>query len=290
MENPLSKTIIVITTAAFFVLLFIAERLVPLRASRFAWLPRLGLNLLLSALTFAVAAMLVKPTVGQLLPWTFESGFGLLHWIALPSAARFALGFLLMDLTFYYWHIANHKIPFLWRFHNVHHFDPDLDVSTGFRFHFGEIIMSVGFRALQVTLLGVSAWTFAFYEIAFQANTLFHHSNLRLPIRLERWLNLVLVTPRMHGIHHSQVRDETNSNYSVVFSWWDRIHRTIGLNLAQSQIAVGVPAYSTARDNRFWNALWLPFRKQRDYWRQPDGTVVRTGSRAKSGRRQRLAN
>jgi sterol desaturase/sphingolipid hydroxylase (fatty acid hydroxylase superfamily) len=179
-----------------------------------------------------------------------------------------------MDLTFYWWHIANHRIGFLWRFHNVHHIDPDLDVSTGFRFHFGEVGMSAVFRVAQVLLIGTSMPAFAVYELVFQGNTLFHHSNLRLPIRLERLLNKVLVTPRMHGIHHSQVQRENNSNYGVVFPWWDRVHRTLGLNIPQAEIAIGIPGYSQPDDNRLRNALLMPFRKQRDYWRRSDGTLV----------------
>jgi sterol desaturase/sphingolipid hydroxylase (fatty acid hydroxylase superfamily) len=102
-----------------------------------------------------------------------------------------------MDLTFYYWHLANHRLPFLWRFHNVHHIDPDLDVSTAFRFHFGEITLSAVFSLLQVSLIGPSAWAFAAYQLVFQAEVLFHHCNVRLPVRAERLLNKVLVTPRM---------------------------------------------------------------------------------------------
>jgi sterol desaturase/sphingolipid hydroxylase (fatty acid hydroxylase superfamily) len=161
----------------------------------------------------------------------------------------------------------------LWRFHNVHHIDPDLDVSTGFRFHFGEVLFSALFRSTQVSLIGMSFITFAVYEGAFQANTLFHHSNLRLPIRVERLLNMILVTPRMHGIHHSQVRSENNSNFGVVFCWWDKLHRTIGLNIPQSTIEIGMSGYSMPEDNRVSYALTLPFRKQRDYWRRPDGTI-----------------
>jgi sterol desaturase/sphingolipid hydroxylase (fatty acid hydroxylase superfamily) len=170
--------------------------------------------------------------------------------------------------------VANHRIPFLWRFHNVHHIDPELDVSTAFRFHCGEVALSAGFRVVQVAAIGPPAWIFLIYEGVFQANTVFHHSNVRLPIQVERRLNWVLVTPRMHGIHHSQVRDETNSNYSVVFSWWDRLHRTLGLSIPQRDIVIGVPAYSAPTDNRFWDNLLLPFRAQRDYWRRPDGTIV----------------
>src|SRR5688500_679587 len=140
------------------------------------------------------------------LEWASDRPFGAVHLLPLPVAAQFVLSFLLMDLTFYWWHVANHRIPFLWRFHNVHHIDPDLDVSTAFRFHFGEVAFSAAFRVAQVSAIGLSGWMFAVYELVFQANTAFHHSNVRLPLRIERLLTLVLVTPRIHGLHHSPVR------------------------------------------------------------------------------------
>jgi sterol desaturase/sphingolipid hydroxylase (fatty acid hydroxylase superfamily) len=261
-------------TATVLVALFVLERFIPLRRRCSSVLPRVILNLIISAAAFAVAAILVRPAAMATLSWATQKPFGLVHLVALPPALGFIASFLLMDLTFYWWHLANHRIGFLWRFHNVHHIDPDLDVSTGFRFHFGEVTMSAAFRVVQVLLIGISMPAFAVYELVFQANTLFHHSNLRLPIRLERILNKVLVTPRMHGIHHSQVRRETNSNYGVVFPWWDRVHRTLGLNIPQAEIAIGIAGYSLPDDNQLRNALLMPFRKQRDYWRRSDGTLV----------------
>ena len=249
-----------------FLLLFVLERAHPLRTRTRSLLTRLLVNIGLSALAFLVAALVVRPVALNTLAWSSEKPFGLVHLFNLGTVAQFIVGFLLMDLAFYWWHVANHRIPFLWRFHNVHHIDPDLDVSTGFRFHFGEVLMSAAFRALQVAVIGVSAPAFAAYEIVFQANTLFHHSNWRLPIGLERCLNQLIVTPRMHGIHHSQIERETNSNYGVVFPWWDKLHRTFGINIAQSEIKIGVPGYSQPEDNRFWNAILMPFRKQREYW------------------------
>jgi sterol desaturase/sphingolipid hydroxylase (fatty acid hydroxylase superfamily) len=255
--------------APLMALLFGLERLWPLRRRRRALIARLLVNLGVSALAFATAAVSVRPAVMALLPWPSDKPFGVIPLVSRSPAVQFLLSFLLMDVTFYWWHVANHRVPFLWRFHNVHHIDPDLDVSTAFRFHFGEVALSSAFRAIQIGAIGLSAPSFAVYEIAFQANTLFQHSNVRLPARLERLLNLFLVTPRMHGIHHSQARAETNSNYSVVFSWWDRLHRTLGLDVPQSGIVIGVPAYSEPEDNTLWNALLIPFRPQRDYWRRP---------------------
>jgi len=257
-----------------FVILFICERRVPLRQARQGLARRLLVNLSISALAIGTAAALVQPASAIALEYISNRGFGLLSWIEFPAAVRFAAGFVLLDLTFYYWHLANHKIPLLWRFHNVHHIDRDLDVSTAFRFHFGEVAMSAGFRVLQIILLGVSPVEFAVYGLVFQANTLFHHSNVRLPLMAERWLNLILVTPRMHGIHHSEIRRENNSNFSVVFPWWDGLHRTLRLNVPQSQIVIGIPGFAAVADGRLGEALLMPFRRQRDYWRRADGKIA----------------
>lgn len=259
---------------AVFILLFVIERFFPLRKTTRSLLARLCVNLAISVLTFATAIGLLQPAVQSVLRCSLIKPFGFAHLVPLPSPLLFVLNILLLDLTFYYWHLANHRIPFLWRFHNVHHIDPDLDVSTAFRFHFGEIALSTVFSLLQVSLIGPSAWAFAIYQLVFQAEVLFHHSNVRLPVGLERLLNRVIVTPRMHGIHHSQVHRENNSNFGTVFPWWDRLHRTLGLNIPQDEVVVGIPAYTLRADNNFWNTLLMPFRKQRDYWRRPDGTLV----------------
>ena len=285
----MERTPLAVVLALLIAGLWVLERRAALRRQRRPLLARLLVNAGISALAFTVAMLVVRPAALAAMAWAWNRPVGAIHVAPLPGEAQLALSFLLMDLTFYWWHVANHRIPLLWRFHNVHHIDPDLDVSTAFRFHFGEVAISAAFRVLQVSAIGLSAPMFALYEVVFQANTLFHHSNVRLPIRIERLLNLVLVTPRMHGIHHSQVRDETNSNYSVVFSWWDRLHRTLGLNIPQSDIVIGIPAYSNPADNRLWQALLLPFRPQRDYWRRPDGMHVRREPAVPLERRSRLA-
>ncbi|MGH7936728.1 MAG: sterol desaturase family protein, partial [Chthoniobacterales bacterium] len=150
----------------------------------------------------------------------------------------------------------------------------DLDVSTAFRFHFGELALAAAMGVVQVSVIGISAWAFAIYQLAFQVEVIFHHSNWRLPIGFERLLSKIIVTPRMHGIHHSQVRRENNSNFGTIFTFWDRLHRTLGLNIPQSAIVVGIPAYMLPQDNEVANALLLPFRKQRDYWRARDGSEL----------------
>lgn len=248
------------------VLLFAVERLAPLRKPKRALLRRLAVNTAISALAIAAAVLIVGPVAAAVMQISADTRLGIAHLRVLPRGLRPWIAFLLMDLSFYYWHMANHRIPLLWRFHNVHHIDPDLDVTTAFRFHFGEVALSAVFRVLQLALIGVSVRTFAVYELVFQVNTLFQHSNVRLPLRLERLLNTVLVTPRMHGVHHSRIFVEANANYSAIFSWWDRLHGTLRLNVPQSRIDVGIAAYSAPGDNTLWRALSLPFRQQRPYW------------------------
>lgn len=259
-----------------FMFLLLAERVFPLRTRTRPLFPRLVKNLLLTATVFLVGSLVVRNAGLGASNWTTERGIGVVFLVPMPRWGRIALGILLMDLTFYYWHRANHRIRLLWRFHNVHHIDPDLDVSTSFRFHFGEITYSSVFRVVQMLVVGADPLTYAIYETVFAAETMVHHSNVRLPLGLERLLIRVIVTPRMHGIHHSAVATETNSNYSVIFPWWDRLHRTLVLNVPQPAITIGVPGYLEPRENRLWNLVKLPFVRQKLYWCFPDRSLPKS--------------
>jgi sterol desaturase/sphingolipid hydroxylase (fatty acid hydroxylase superfamily) len=176
-----------------------------------------------------------------------------------PIAIKAIISFLLLDYSNYIWHILLHKLPILWRFHLVHHTDLDLDVTTAFRFHFGEMIGSVFFRGAAIILIGASPVIVLIYEIAFEAATQFHHSNTKLPFRFEKVLNYLIVTPRMHGIHHSIIKKDADSNYSIIFSFWDRIHKTINLNKPQQQVVIGVPSYDDQKELTIGFLLKLPF-------------------------------
>jgi len=133
-------------------------------------------------------------------------------------------------------------------------------------------VLHFGVDTVPFLLLGVAPEVIGGYFLLYAVNGLFQHSNVRLPIRVERFLNRVLVTPRMHGIHHSIVRCEDMSNFSVVFAWWDRLLRTLRLNVPQQGIVIGIPAYDARRDNATAALLLLPFHAQPDAWRRPDGT------------------
>ena len=113
----------------------------------------------------------------------------------------------------------------------------------------------------------LNATTFLIFETCFAAAAEFHHSNFRLPFRLERMLNKVFVTPRMHGVHHSIIEEETNSNYSTIFSWWDRLNGSFRPITETHAVTIGVPAYRDPASQRIFRLLMLPFQKQRSYWR-----------------------
>jgi len=263
----LPSLLLAVAVPATLVLLFVAEHVRPLREARAPLARRLPVNLLLAGLTLALSGLLVQPVAlwlaGRPLP-------GLLP--LLPPVLRPVVGFLLLDLTFYWWHRANHTVGLLWRFHAAHHGDPDMDVTTAIRFHPGEIVLSLGFRVAQVAVLGASLGLWAAYELVFQLAVLLHHSNLRLPLGLERALNLVLVTPRMHGIHHSEVRAEANTNFATVLPWWDRVHGTLRLNVPQAALTIGLPALDAARDNAWVAVLAQPFSSARSLWLRRDGS------------------
>ncbi|MEJ8801969.1 sterol desaturase family protein [Pontibacter sp. H249] len=254
------------------VIFFVVESKRQLRQRTRSKVDRLKENTSVAAVALPALRFLLLPCSYLAAKHATERQFGLLHWARLPKWGKYIAGFLLLDYSNYLWHVLLHKSNLLWRFHNVHHIDMDLDLSTAWRFHVGENIASVPYRSTAVALIGVPAPLVLFYEVIFEGCTAFHHSNMRLPFNLERGLCRFIVTPRMHGIHHSIVAKETNSNYSVIFSWWDRLHKTLQLHVTQDEIVIGVPAYRDPKEQTPLKLFTMPFKKQRA-WRLPDGTV-----------------
>ena len=250
--------------AGALALLMLAETLSPLRRRVEPRVRRSGRNAALAGLSFGIFSVLQTPLVLPVAAWVVRAHVGVAQLLPLPSWGRTLAAVLLLDYTLWIWHWANHVVPALWRFHLVHHVDRDLDASTALRFHFGEMALSVPARALQVIVAGADPFALWLWQAALFASIVFHHSNTRLPYGLERVLVRLVVTPRMHGIHHSQRREETNSNWSSLLSVWDYLHRTILLNVPQPEIVIGVPAYRSPADVTLARTLAMPFVRQRD--------------------------
>jgi sterol desaturase/sphingolipid hydroxylase (fatty acid hydroxylase superfamily) len=201
-------------------------------------------NLLLGGLN---AALIVIVFVGLWLwaaAWAEARGFGIMHWLGaslgLPLWVHAVGAVLLLDGWTYLWHRLNHRVPFLWRFHRVHHADARMDVTTASRFHIGEIFLSSLLRIPLIILFGIYVWELLLYETVMFAVVQFHHANVALPGRLDRVLRLVIVTPGMHKVHHSRWRPETDSNYSAFLSIWDRLFRSFRTRERLEEIHLGL--------------------------------------------------
>ena len=261
-----------IAVGVLAVLLFLLERSFPMRKNTRSLLARLVVNGAISALMFVAAVGLVQPAAHGLSRWSAEKPFGRIHLTALPLGEVPRSAFCSWIWRSTDWHLLNHRVPFLWRFHNC-------------------------ITSIQISIFPLpsdfSFWTKS-RSLAFSASCskLDRHFTVgirnlpnRFPSRgvisshtcacrlVSSGSYKIVVTPRMHGIHHSQVQRENNSNFGTVFTWWIS-SRTLGLNIPQNEVIVGIPGTRFRKIIRVANALLMPFRKQRDYWRRSDGTIV----------------
>jgi sterol desaturase/sphingolipid hydroxylase (fatty acid hydroxylase superfamily) len=226
----------VAVTLAWFALVFAGERLRPAAARpAVAGLPRLGRNG-----TFWIINTLLSPLV--VLPVTAWAATHRAEWRPewWSGWTGFALDVILLDFLIYWWHQANHRIPFLWRFHEVHHLDRFLDSTSAIRFHFGEVLLSAGARAAVILVLGFPFASVLAFEALLLCATIFHHSNLHLPPIVESALSRAIITPSIHWVHHHDVRSDTDSNYGTLFSFWDRLFRTRSPTIRTPTMSIGV--------------------------------------------------
>lgn len=186
-----------------------------------------GFNLGLGLLNALIVSAVFVGAWAAATTWTGAASFGLLNSVNMPSAVRWLAAIILLDAWTYAWHWMNHAVPFFWRFHRLHHSDRAMDVTTATRFHTVEIAASSILRVPVFVILGVRIDELAVYEVLLFACVQFHHANIALPERLDRVLRWVIVTPFMHKVHHSVKMTEANSNYGSLFTWWDRIFRTM---------------------------------------------------------------
>jgi sterol desaturase/sphingolipid hydroxylase (fatty acid hydroxylase superfamily) len=202
--------------------LLLAERLRPKRVRTQQEPERTARNLALGAMSGAVIAGVQRPLATALAERVEREGQGLAQ--ALPGPLRDVAAMLLLDWSMYHWHVATHRVPWLWRLHRVHHVDADMDASTALRFHALDQLLSVPLRLAQVRLFGVGPRALALWEGFFGASVLFHHADLDLPF--DRELSWLLTTPGMHDIHHRADAASLDSNFSAGLSLWDRLHGT----------------------------------------------------------------
>jgi sterol desaturase/sphingolipid hydroxylase (fatty acid hydroxylase superfamily) len=248
------------TVLLVFAVLFALERLFPaarphvgrLTEKVLAPVLRLAKNLGFAGINAGLSPLIVIPITAAASAWALD-------WrpLWLTGAAGLVFDLLMLDLWIYWWHRANHELPVLWRFHEVHHLDQFLDVTTGVRFHLGEVLLSAAVRAGLIIALAIPLTSVVIFETALLLATIFHHSNLKLPARLEYLLSLVVVTPSIHWVHHHAVRRDTDSNYSTILSIWDRLFASRSATTRTPDLKIGVEKES---DKPFLSLLARPFR------------------------------
>jgi sterol desaturase/sphingolipid hydroxylase (fatty acid hydroxylase superfamily) len=202
------------------------EWLVPRRALSVRRGPRWLSNLGLVALNSFLVRLAVPVTAVAAALLAAERGWGLLNFVVWPAWLELLLGVLALDLVIYLQHVMFHAVPLLWRLHMVHHADLDFDFTTGLRFHTLEIALSACIKLAAVLAFGPSAWAVLAFEVLLNATSMFNHGNVRLPLRLDRVLRWLVVTPDMHRVHHSVIVREANSNFGFNLPWWDRLFGT----------------------------------------------------------------
>jgi sterol desaturase/sphingolipid hydroxylase (fatty acid hydroxylase superfamily) len=170
---------------------------------------------------------------------------------------RIFIDLLLLDLWIYGWHRLNHRLPWLWRFHQVHHLDQQLDATSALRFHPGEVVLSALFRLPVILVFAMPLSSILVFEILVAVAAIFHHANLRLPGRVENALAAVVITPSIHWVHHHAVRADTDSNYGTLLSCWDRVFRSRSATLRSGAMVLGVEGLT---ENRLLKLILLPFR------------------------------
>lgn len=189
-------------------------------------------------------------------------GWGLFNVIVWPDWLEVAVSVALLDCAIYLQHVMFHAVPLLWRLHMIHHADLDIDVTTGVRFHTIEILLSVGIKAAVILVLGASPLSVLIFEVLLNATSMFNHSNVRMPLWLDRTLRWWVVTPDMHRVHHSWYANETNSNFGFNLPWWDRLFGTYcdQPRDGHTRMTIGLKQFrNEGQAGRLHWMLWLPF-------------------------------
>jgi sterol desaturase/sphingolipid hydroxylase (fatty acid hydroxylase superfamily) len=172
--------------------------------------------------------------------WAAVTGVGLLNTVSAPRWLGVPATVVVLDLVSYLWHRANHRVAFLWRFHQVHHSDPHFTASTGVRFHPGELLLSFPVRLTAIVLVGASAEAVVLFEIVFTIANLVEHGDIDLPLRFERVMGRVLITPALHRRHHTKDWPERDTNFGTIFATWDRLFGSRADNDSATAIDTGL--------------------------------------------------
>lgn len=246
-----------------FAAMALFELALPRRALIFSRARRWTTNLAIVATDTAVLRVVFPMAAVGIALWAGERGIGLFPALGMPLWLAGVLGFVLLDFSVWAEHWASHKIPLLWRIHRMHHADRDIDVTTALRFHPLEIVLSMVWKAAVVVAFGIPVMAVLVFEVVLNGAAMFNHANVRLPLALDRWLRLLVVTPDMHRVHHSVIRCETDSNYGFNLAIWDRLFGTYVAQPAKGHegMTIGLDEYQHDGPSGYLWSLAVPFMR-----------------------------
>lgn len=251
----------VIFLGTLFVLA-IAEVQYPRRVLAHSKAARWFVNLTLTIVDGVLVKLILGAAAVGVAAYSQSKGWGLINYLELPWIVGFFVGFIFLDFMVYLMHVIAHALPFLWRFHIVHHTDLDFDVTTALRFHPLEIIISMLYKIMLVVAIGADPITVMIFEAILNASAQFNHSNLNIPKGLDEKIRKVVITPDFHRIHHSVLVEETNSNFGFFLSWWDKLFGTYKPqpSVEHTEMAIGVDVYRDAEELSLQGVLMIPVK------------------------------
>jgi sterol desaturase/sphingolipid hydroxylase (fatty acid hydroxylase superfamily) len=243
-------------------LFLVLEVWIPYRQNNVSKFRRWMTNLPLSIINSSIYYLIYFYATMGIIIHADKEQLGLLNYMPMPDWLKIVFGILILDLFIYVWHLLNHTMPLFWRFHRVHHSDINMDVSTASRFHIGELLVSGIVRMMVLYSLGISFMTYMLFEIFVNLSIQFHHSSIRINPLFEKIWVLFFITPSMHRVHHSVKIKERDSNYGVLFSFWDRFFGTLTQGVEQSMILIGIGSHRKFEDLGFWRVWIMPFTRK----------------------------
>lgn len=244
-----------------FFLFLLLEHIRPYRQPSVPKSKRLLTNVSLTLVNTAILSLIFAAATIKSALDVSAGHIGILNSIDLPFWQKVFLSILCMDLVFYAWHLLNHRVPLLWRFHRVHHSDINMDVSTATRFHIGELALSSCLKIGLIYLVGANVVSVVLFEMLLGLTAEFQHSSVRVPQWFERGFWLLFVPPSMHRIHHSVVINERNTNYGTILSIWDKMFGTLLKDVPQEGIVIGLGPYRMPAELGLRGLLVMPFTK-----------------------------
>lgn len=242
-------------------IMIIWELIAPRRKNHFSRWQRWPQNIIIVILNRIILWIIFPVAAVALAMECQRLGWGFLNTVSLASWLKVLIAVIFLDMAIYLQHVMVHAVPLLWRLHRVHHTDLDFDVTTASRFHPIEIVFSMLIKFAVIVAIGAPALAVLIFEVLLNGTAMFNHSNIKLPLAVDRIVRYFIVTPDMHRVHHSTIEHEANNNFGFNLSCWDRLFGTYlhQPSKGHENMDIGVEGFDDIKQQSLWRLLLQPF-------------------------------